>query len=139
MKKRKIYVTENDKNKLQKLFASTIGFRSRDLKTVKDLLNELQRAEVIDDNKIKNNVVTMNSTVQVKDLNTNEEFTYTIVYPEFADINENKISILAPIGTALLGYKAGDTIEWEVPRGKRKIKIMKVVYQPESTEKIAVW
>lgn len=137
MRNRKIYVTENDKIKLKSLFTTTIGFRSRDLKSVKDLLNELDRAEVIKDESMIENVVTMNSTVLVKDLKTNEELTYTIVYPEHANSSENKISILAPIGTALLGFKEGDIIEWEVPAGKRKLKVKKILSQPGKTNKVA--
>lgn len=137
MRNRKIYVTENDKIRLKSLFTTTIGFRSRDLKSVKDLLNELDRAEVIKDESMIENVVTMNSTVLVKDLKTNEELTYTIVYPEHANSSENKISILAPIGTALLGFKEGDIIEWEVPAGKRKLKVKKILSQPGKTNKVA--
>ncbi|MBZ0200883.1 MAG: hypothetical protein K8H86_13515, partial [Ignavibacteriaceae bacterium] len=62
MNSRKIYVTEKDKTKLKSLFASTIGFRTHDLKTVKDLLSELERAEVIEEGTTKS-VVSMNSTV----------------------------------------------------------------------------
>src|SRR5690606_8141556 len=113
MNKRKIYVTEQDKIKLTKLFSSTVGFRSRDLKTVKDLLSELERAVVIEEDNSAGNIVKMNSVVHIKDLDTGQEYEYTIVYPEFADSSQNKISILAPIGTALLGYKKGDTISWE--------------------------
>lgn len=135
MKKRKIVVTSNDKIRLKKLFASTVGFRSRDLKTVKDLLSELDRAEVADDSNIDRRVITMNSTVLIEDIQTKKEYTYTIVYPENADSSENKISIIAPIGTALLGYREGDTVEWEVPAGKRKLRIKKIIYQPEAADK----
>ncbi|MFO7447946.1 MAG: nucleoside diphosphate kinase regulator [Ignavibacteriaceae bacterium] len=134
MKKRKIYVTEKDKTKLMGLFASTMGFRQRDLKTVRDLLNELERAEVISDENPDYSVVTMNSTVLVEDLNTKEEYTYTIVYPENADSSQNKISILAPVGTALLGYKTGDVVEWEVPAGKRKLRVKDILCHPETVQ-----
>ncbi len=136
MKKRKIFVTESDRIKLKKLFLTTIGFRRKDLKTVKDLLEELERAEVITDEKINENIITMNSTVLIKDLDLNKEFVYTIVYPEHADNESNRISILAPIGTALLGYKVGDTVELDVPSGKRKLKIKKILFQPESATRI---
>ena len=126
MKKRNIYITETDKNKLKRLFSSTIGFRNRDLKSVKDLLDEIERAKVIPENGQTLDVVTMNSTVLVNDLNMSKEYRYTIVYPEEADTSENKISILAPVGTALLGYKRGDVVEWEVPAGKRRLQIIEV-------------
>ena len=78
----------------------------------------------------------MNSTVLVEDIETKKDYTYTIVYPEDANSSENKISILAPIGTALLGFKAGDIIEWEVPAGKRKLRVKRILYQPEAAERV---
>lgn len=138
MDKRKIYVTEKDKTKLRKLLSTTTGFRVRDLKTVTDLLDELERAEVINEDSINGSVVTMNSTVLIQDIKTKKEFTYTIVYPEFANSDANRISILAPIGTALLGYKVGDTVEWEVPAGKRKLLVKKILFQPEAAKETKV-
>ena len=138
MDKRKIYVTEKDKTKLRKLLSTTTGFRVRDLKTVTDLLDELERAEVITDDSVNKTVVTMNSTVHIQDIQTGKEFTYTIVYPEFANSDANRISILAPIGTALLGYKIGDTVEWEVPAGKRKLLVKNIILQPEAEIKTKV-
>jgi regulator of nucleoside diphosphate kinase len=138
MKKRNIYITETDKNKLKGLFSSTIGFRNRDLKTVKDLLQEIERAKVIPENGQTLDVVTMNSTVQVYDLDLQREYKYTIVYPEEADSSESRISILAPVGTALLGYRRGDVVEWEVPAGKRRLKIMEVYPRVNSLNVSAV-
>ncbi len=57
---------------------------------------------------------------------------YTIVYPEEADIEHDRLSVLAPIGTALLGYRVGDEIAWEVPAGMKKIRIEQIIYQPEA-------
>jgi regulator of nucleoside diphosphate kinase len=138
MKKRNIYITDTDKNKLKGLFSSTIGFRNRDLKTVKDLLQEIERAKVIPENGQTLDVVTMNSTVQVYDLDLQREYKYTIVYPEEADSSESRISILAPVGTALLGYRRGDVVEWEVPAGKRRLKIMEVYPRVNSLNVSAV-
>jgi regulator of nucleoside diphosphate kinase len=132
MEKRKIYISEKDKTRLKRLFTTTIGFRSHDLKTLRDLLNELERAESIEDEDSMEDVIMMNSTVLVKDLDSGDDLIYTIVYPEHANSSENKISILAPIGTALLGYRVGDTIEWEVPAGKRRLKVKEILYQPET-------
>ena len=75
-------------------------------------------------------VVTMGSTVRLTDLQTGEEETYTLVYPNDADIDENKLSVLAPIGTALLGYRAGDVVEWPVPAGVRRFRVEEVLSQP---------
>lgn len=132
MTKRKIYITEKDKLKLKSLFRATIGVNSNDLNNMKELLIELERAEVINDDNIDENVITMNSTVVVKDIDTDREFEYTIVYPEYADSSKNKISVLAPVGTALLGYKVGDIIEWKVPAGKRRFLVQQILFQPEA-------
>jgi regulator of nucleoside diphosphate kinase len=58
--------------------------------------------------------------------------TWTLVFPEDADIDQNRISVLAPIGTAMLGYSVGDTIEWPVPEGLRRIQVKEILYQPEA-------
>ena len=74
----------------------------------------------------------MNSRVSVIDLETSERFKFTLVFPEDADASANKISVLAPVGAAMLGYGVGDEIEWEVPAGTRRFQIAKVDYQPEA-------
>ncbi len=75
----------------------------------------------------------MNSKVHLLDLETKEEMTYTLVFPDAADIIAGKISVLAPIGTAMLGYRAGDTFSWEVPAGVRRIEVLAILYQPEAS------
>ncbi|MGB4785506.1 MAG: GreA/GreB family elongation factor, partial [Candidatus Acidiferrum sp.] len=76
--------------------------------------------------------VTMHSHVRVRDLDTGGESTYTLVFPSDADIAKGKISILAPIATALLGYREGDEIEWPTPGGRRRLNVIRVLYQPEA-------
>ncbi len=137
MTQRNIYITEKDKKKLRSLFTKTLGMSSNDLNNMKGLLDEIERAEVISDDNIDENVITMNSTVIVKDLDTNQEYEYTIVYPEFAESSKNKISVLAPVGTALLGYKVGDIVEWKVPAGKRRFLVQELIFQPETAFKFA--
>ena len=73
----------------------------------------------------------MNSKVRLRDLNSGEETVYALVFPGMANAGEKAISILAPIGTALLGYREGDVIEWDVPAGTRRLKVLEVMYQPE--------
>ncbi len=86
-------------------------FRQRDAKHLNDLEQELERAAIMKAGEISSDVVTMNSRVKVKDLNSGRVMTYQIVFPGEADIAKNRISVLAPIGTGLLGYSAGTTIE----------------------------
>ena len=73
----------------------------------------------------------MNSTVRVRDLDTEEESVYTLAYPHQADATRGRISVLAPIGTALLGYREGDIVEWQVPARLKRLQIVEVIFQPE--------
>jgi regulator of nucleoside diphosphate kinase len=75
----------------------------------------------------------MNCKVELLDLDKNEKMTFTLVFPNAANIDQGKISILAPIGTAILGYRVGDIVIWQVPAGQRRIKIEKILYQPEAS------
>ena len=74
----------------------------------------------------------MNTRVRLKDMDTQEEMIYWLVFPKDADADKNKISIFSPVGTALIGYKVGDIIEFKVPAGLRKLKVKEVLYQPEA-------
>jgi len=73
----------------------------------------------------------MNSTVRLREFRDKDTETYTLVYPKDANIAEGKLSVLAPIGTAILGYRVGDWVEWQVPSGLIKFKIEELVFQPE--------
>jgi len=129
--KNNIYITENDFERLAELLTILEKDNSKDNGSVEQLKKELQRATIISSGKISRDVVTMNSRVLLKDMITFEEFCYQIVFPADADLEAGKISVLAPIGTALFGYKIDDTIEWQVPAGTRKLKIIEMLYQPE--------
>ena len=96
-------------------------------------MHEINRAIVVAPQDIPGDVVTMNSTVSLEDLDTREDELFTLVFPENADLSQGKLSVFAPIGTALLGYKVGDIFEWEVPDGKRRLLIKKILYQPEAS------
>lgn len=87
---------------------------------------------LLDPEKIPSDVVTMNTKVRFIDINESEEFVYTIVYPEDADLTHGKLSVLAPIGTALLGYREGSELVWNVPAGLKSFRIDKILYQPEA-------
>jgi regulator of nucleoside diphosphate kinase len=78
-------------------------------------------------------VITLNSTVRVTDLESGESTNYTVVMQGEANYEAGKISVLAPLGTALLGSRVGDEIEWEVPRGLRRLRIEEVLFQPEAS------
>lgn len=127
-----IYITESDYNRLTALIEKTRESNGVDREYLNKLEAELDRAEIVDPKRIPANVITMRSIVRLKDLVSGEENTYSLVFPTEADFSQGKISVLAPIGTAILGYKRGDTIEWTVPAGLRRLKVDQVIYQPEA-------
>jgi regulator of nucleoside diphosphate kinase len=132
MNNRIIEITHPDKEKLQRLIEGRINASTRDQEHLEMLAKELERAEVVQSAEISPDTVTMGSRVLVQDLDTQAEVAYTLVFPADANIAQGKISILAPIGTALLGYREGDEIEWPTPGGCRRLKIAKLFYQPET-------
>ncbi len=96
-----------------------------------ELRGELDRAEVVEPQDVPSDVVTMNSKVRFV-LESGEEFCLTLVYPQDIDGSTERISILAPVGSALLGLSAGAQIEWPRPGGGvMKVRLVEVVYQPE--------
>ena len=138
METQNIVITEADYGRLVRLIESARRFpRNHDTEHLEDLEQELERAIVVTAGEISDDVVTMNSRVRVKDLKSGREATYQIVFPTEADVAENRISVLAPIGTALLGYRAGTAVEWRVPSGMRRFDILEVEYQPEAAGLLA--
>ncbi len=132
MNPRDIYITEFDLNRLRDVLKARINAKVRDRDHLDSLENELDRAHIVDPPAIPHDVVTMNSQVRIEDLETGKENVYKLVFPSEASIPENKLSILAPIGTALLGSRAGGTVDWRVPAGRRTMRIKEVLYQPEA-------
>ena len=128
----RIFVTEHDHERLSALIESNREDNAGDIEYLLTLEEELDRAEIVDPKEIPADVITMRSQVRLKDLVSGEANVYSLVFPAEANVGEGKISILAPIGTAILGYKRGDTIEWPVPSGLRRIKVDEVLYQPEA-------
>jgi regulator of nucleoside diphosphate kinase len=97
------------------------------------LETELDRAHVLPQDRLPPDVVSMHSRVLYEDVDTGERREVVLVYPEEADVQRSWISVLAPIGTALLGLSAGQSISWPVPGGRtRTIRVVSVVYQPEA-------
>ncbi|WNM60058.1 nucleoside diphosphate kinase regulator [Candidatus Nitrospira allomarina] len=134
MERRDIYITEFDLNRLSELLEVWQTFRGSKSTSIhlESLMEELERAHVVLPKDIPPDVVTMNSRVRLSDMSKGEELVYTLVFPRDADTATGKISILAPVGTAILGYRVGDSIEWQVPIGTRKLKIEEILYQPEA-------
>jgi regulator of nucleoside diphosphate kinase len=129
---KKITLTKTDHERLTALVSMEVNPRDPDAEAVRNLRSELERADIVDSEKVPADIVTMNSRVRILDLDTGEEKEYTLVYPLAADFSQGKISVMVPLGTALIGFRKGDIVEWKVPGGMRKFKITKVVYQPEA-------
>ncbi|MCK6622996.1 MAG: nucleoside diphosphate kinase regulator [Calditrichaceae bacterium] len=131
METRTIYITEFDKKRLIQLIES-----HREMSNKKDHLseleNELLRAEIVSPKNVPPDVITMNSKVRIREVNSEKDIICELVFPNDADISKNKISILAPVGTALIGFKVGDIIEWNVPAGLKRFEVLEILYQPEA-------
>jgi regulator of nucleoside diphosphate kinase len=130
MKKNSIIVTKTDYQRLKKLTGNAV-FESGSENLIK-LYNELERAKKVEAKKVEPDVVTMNTVIDFLDLDSNKSRRLKLVYPEFADFRQGNVSVLAPVGTALLGYRKGDIVEWDVPSGKKKFQIKDIIYQPEA-------
>jgi regulator of nucleoside diphosphate kinase len=126
-----IYITRFDKARLMRILRS-LDAAEQTHEEIEDLQHELERGTEVESTEIASDVVTMNSTVRVTDVDANTTHLYTIVFPADADFERGRISILSPLGTALLGYRAGDVVTWEMPRGTRRLRIEELVYQPEA-------
>ncbi len=124
-------ITETDFDRLRHLLESP-RYRAAQRVLLRSLEDELDRAKVVSAGKVPRGVVTMHSVVRVRDLVHDESDNYTLVYPEEASISEGKLSVLAPMGRALLGARPGQVIEFEAPGGLRRLKVVKVLYQPEA-------
>ncbi len=139
MAQRRICITKDDAKKLEELL--TTGLRhngNRDLANLRVLQAELRRAKIVGVREVTPDVVTMHSCVRVKDLYDDEALEISLVFPEEAEPDEGRISVVAPIGAAILGYQAGDTVQFRTPGGLRRLRIEEVLYQPEAAGQVSV-
>lgn len=124
-----IHISRDDHTKLRLL----LSVHSASSTSLTELREELDRAVIVDPAEIPADIVTMDSTVTFKDLGTSEVEEYTITFPEKADVESRRISILAPIGTALIGCRVGDVVSWSTPGGIRRLKVVRVKSAAPST------
>ncbi|AUG98439.1 nucleoside diphosphate kinase regulator [Pectobacteriaceae bacterium CE70] len=97
------------------------------------LNEELDRAEILPQTEIPADVVTMNSRIRFRDLKTQEEHIRTLVYPSAVKDSQEQLSVMAPLGAALLGMHVGSTIDWKLPNGEEAhITVLELLYQPEA-------
>ena len=131
MNVRNVVINERDFDRLNDLVHSP-RLRTTHAPMVATLEQELGHGRVVPPTSVPKGVVTMNSKVRFVDLRTRERETYTLVYPEQANVDEARLSVLAPLGTALLGASAGDVVECRTPGGVRRLKVERILYQPEA-------
>jgi regulator of nucleoside diphosphate kinase len=125
-----IIVTKSDLDRLLPLIDQ------HDTPASDSLASELYRAEVVDSRDVPADVVTMNSDVVYEDCATGVQRRVKVVYPQDADAGRGHVSVLAPIGSALLGLRTGQTIEWPVPNGTKRIRVLEIRYQPEASGEV---
>lgn len=117
-------ISTEDHSRLR-LLVNSLSSSSRS-ETLRTLREELDRATVLDPKAMPSDVVRMNDRVEIEDLGTGEIEEYTLVFPDRANVEQRRLSVLAPIGTAVLGFAAGDEVNWNTPGGVRRLKIRRV-------------
>lgn len=122
-----LLVTEKDYLRLKSLI------EGKGPEEIENLEIELDRAQLLADNEVPSDLVTMNSIFRFENMSENKQMIMSIVYPQESNAQENKVSILAPLGSALLGLRVGQEINWQFPDGKtKKLKVLEILYQPEA-------
>jgi regulator of nucleoside diphosphate kinase len=126
-----IVISTLDLDRLERLLESTEYARHPGADALR---GEIERADVVKPQDMPADVVTMNSTLECVDEVSHETHRLTLVYPERADRDQGRISVLAPVGTALLGLRVGQEIEWPAPGGAKplRLKVLSIDYQPEA-------
>jgi regulator of nucleoside diphosphate kinase len=127
-----IYLTAADRGRLQALVDGYRGQGRHDEGALRQLEDELDRAAVVDPGELPPDVVTLDAQVALTDRDTGEELLFSVVLPSRANVDEGRISVLAPLGMAVLGYRPGDDIEWEVPAGRRRLRVQRVTHPTPS-------
>jgi regulator of nucleoside diphosphate kinase len=129
-----IVITEADRARLSQVLDVSHSFGDDKMgQCLRELNSDLEKAEIVDASAVPQDIVTMNSRVILRDLASNEEEEWVLSFPQNADIFENRLSVLAPMGIALLGTSPGDTIEWDTPKGTARAEVVKISYQPEAS------
>jgi regulator of nucleoside diphosphate kinase len=129
-----IYITDRDARRLRPLIEAKSAAKGAEAENLKRLQSELDRAQVVPEHEVPAGVITMNTTVELEDLTDGEVSTFTLVFPEDADVDQGRISILAPLGTAMLGYRVGDEVEWPVPSGTIRVRVRRLVGRVDFVE-----
>lgn len=132
MGKRTIYITVQDAARLREWLRVSARRHDKDRENLDILRRELERARLVQPDEVPATVVTMHSQVLLVDCGSNQETRCTLVFPEDALAADERISVLAPLGAAILGCRVGDIIPFRSPGGWRTVRIAEVLYQPEA-------
>ena len=132
-----IIVTASDHAELSSVITATGKLSGRLRWELRLLENELKHARIVAPEDVPFDVITMNTRAELLDLESGEHMEFTLVLPRDENINDGKISVLAPLGTAMLGYRVGDEFQWHVPYGIRRLKVTCIHFQPEAELKKA--
>ena len=124
--KSKLIIGKEDFETLNAYVRGLRSVRDFDRKNAASLQDELKKATVVEKDKLPGDVVRLNSRVTVKEGTKDKLIELILVVPEKADIKERKVSVFAPIGTALIGFRQGEKVRWNVPAGSKTFTIMKV-------------
>lgn len=122
----KVILLKRDHEILDNYVKNLHGMQVNEKENFRRLNEELGKAKIVSEKNFPEDVVRIHSKVVIKDIATNKEMALTIVMPEQADIKQKKVSVLAPIGTALIGFRKGREVSWDVPAGKKTFIIVDV-------------
>ena len=131
MQQRDVLVTDIDSSRLQSLIEGSKLRDVRDVGSAEMLERHLDEADVMPATHIHPDVVTMDSEVLVTDIGSGDTFSFHVVFPRSADAGEGRISVLEPLGMAVLGRSVGARVNWDAPGGRRALRVEDVIYQPE--------
>lgn len=123
-----IMVSSLDLERIESLLAKQRG----DAAATQALRRELARALIVEPTDVAPDVVTMNSRIRMVDVDSGEGSEVALVYPRDADVDAGKVSVLAPVGSAILGLRVGQMMDWPVPGGRRRLRVDAIRYQPEA-------
>lgn len=119
----RIILCRSDLLRLRALLGAPERSAAADREHLHDLRHEMDRATIVPAEELPADVVALGSTVTVLDVESNLRTQYTLALPSQANVTEGRISVLAPLGTALIGVRVGDIVEWHMPGGFRRLRI----------------
>ncbi len=124
--KEQLLLSKEDREIILSYLQNSVSRTTFNRHEAEDLKSELNRAKIVKKDSLPKDVVRLNSTVRIREEEKGKEMKVTIVTPEKADIKLNRISVMSPVGTALIGFREGQLVSWNVPSGKKQFTIMEV-------------